>query len=242
MNIESKKRDIINNFEKLTECLKFPKTSLRELSIYLAFLYVSTEKMRPYGSWRLPHKAYSDSSTQDDLSILFENFARIEISYDEANNIWGFLKGFSLHNILSLFDQQLTIKQIDATCSILEKLYSSSYATVFHLYLLLKCYAYDYSWYYTHYTELVNKMKITNNIGDPLSEYDYSLLYNAVHKNNISINHKVFTNGDAIELYDSIISLEVIAKLVGHSEVKTTCVYLHTAFSTLQDAVTVLNN
>ncbi len=37
------------------------------------------------------------------------------------------------------------------------------------------------------------------------------------------------------------VPLEVIAKLVGHSEIKTTGVYLHTAFPTLQDAVTVLN-
>lgn len=38
------------------------------------------------------------------------------------------------------------------------------------------------------------------------------------------------------------VPMEIIAALVGHSELKTTSNYLHTSFSTLQNAVTTLNN
>lgn len=38
------------------------------------------------------------------------------------------------------------------------------------------------------------------------------------------------------------VPMEIIAALVGHSDLKTTSNYLHTSFSTLQTAVTILNN
>jgi integrase len=38
------------------------------------------------------------------------------------------------------------------------------------------------------------------------------------------------------------VPMEIIANLVGHSEVNTTNIYLHTSLETLQDAVLVFNN
>ena len=38
------------------------------------------------------------------------------------------------------------------------------------------------------------------------------------------------------------VHMEIIAALVGHSDIKTTSNYLHTSFSTLQDAVSILSN
>lgn len=50
MSERAKKLDIIKKFYELTECLNFSDNPLKELAIFLAYLYVSTERMKPYGN------------------------------------------------------------------------------------------------------------------------------------------------------------------------------------------------
>ncbi len=204
MSEGAKKADVVEKFYELTKCLSFPDKPLKELAIILAYLYVSTERMIPYGGWRFPHAAYSNENTQKDLVALFDDFSRIELGHLEAKAVWEFLSKFSVRNFLVLFIHKLGIKHMDVVCSALQKKYGSDYSVVLNLYLILKINVFDYNQYVAHFNDLYTRMEKTEHMGDSLSEEEYTCLYNAIYNNSVNITHRVEEKGSAVELYDAL--------------------------------------
>ena len=150
MRNKSEKSAIIEDFYNLTDRLDFPKNYLKNISIYLAFQYVNTERMKPYGYWFrfVPHMAYNDEHSQNDLKILIEEFPSTTIDKSIATDLWELLDSISLLTFLSVFyKHQPNFTLIDVVCSILGRVYSSTYAEVFNLYLIQKQVKSDYKQY-----------------------------------------------------------------------------------------------
>ncbi|MGN1138076.1 MAG: hypothetical protein ACI4RM_01415 [Ruminococcus sp.] len=207
MKNKSKKSVLIEDFYNLTDCLGFPENQLKDLSIYLAFLYVNTERMEPYGFWfrRVPDRAYNDERSQNDLKIMIEEFPSSTIEKSIAEDLWHLLENISLQTFLSTFYRhQPTFTLIDVVCSILGRVYSSTYAEVFNLYLILKQVKFDYEQYVCYHDFIKRKLRYHNHIKSPLSEVDYTRLYYALYHNIIDISQNIITKGSATTLFENI--------------------------------------
>ncbi|MGN0488438.1 MAG: hypothetical protein ACI4HO_04165 [Ruminococcus sp.] len=207
MKNEPKNLDIIKKFRNLTDSLGFPQNQLKDLSIYLAFLYVNTERMKPYGYWFrfVPHMAYNDEHSQNDLKILIEEFPSTTIDKSIATVLWELLDSISLQTFLSVFyKHQQNFTLIDVVCSILGRVYSSTYAEVFNLYLIQKQGKLDYKQYVCFHDYFIRKLRYHNYIESPLSEVDYTRLYYALYQNIIDISQYIITKGSATTLFENI--------------------------------------
>ncbi len=214
MSVEFEKADMIEKFNIITECLKFPDSHFRELNIFLSYLYVSTEQMKPFGYWyhNMPDRAYNSNYSQRDLKILIQDFPEIQIDRTSAVEIWDFLGTLSIYVFLTMFSDKLKISLVDVVCSILETAYSSRYAAILNLYLVLYCGNCDYEWYISLYDRITTELDKKNNIGNPLSEESYSYLFNAIYHSCTNLTHETITPGNAIELSDLICNIATSKK------------------------------